>query len=740
MKTRSLLGWFWAVAAAGGLAAQTVSFVARRDYPAGTSPQSVAVADFNGDSKPDVAVVNRDSRNVSVLLGNGDGSLQPARHSVAGAGPRGVATADFNGDGRLDLAVLNYYVSHVSVLLGNGDGTFQAPSSFSLSVTPSSLLAGDFNGDTIPDLVVLSEGEWLRSIHEDHVERLMGAVSILRGVGDGSFTAPENYHAGWGAFSIAAGDFNRDGALDLAVTNWGYLQEEGSGIYDWIYFPGTTVSVLFGQGDGTFAPRLEYPAGVGPVSVAAGDVNGDGNLDLAVVRSPWDTPGGTSVLLGDGGGGFDPPRDVVGGASYVTLADVTGDGHLDLVQGGGTVVVVPGNGDGTFRAGSIFHAAGAAWAVAAADLNADGRADLAVAAGLSFVTILLNRGDGSMIETPVFANGSGTYSIVAADFDADGNPDVASANSGSNDVSLLMGRGDGSFQPLRNFPVVDGQVAILAADFNGDGRLDLAMAHWGQSISVLLGNGDGSFQAARNSLIAGHPKGIATGDFNRDGNLDLAVATWGFGPPGSVSVLLGNGDGTFRTTVSYVGGDYPRAVAAGDFNADGNVDLAVGGSSTLAIFLGRGDGTFQPGGTLTLPAAHGMAVADWNRDDRLDLAVAHPHQFGSISLLLGNGDGTFRAPVRLAAGSQTASVSAVDLNGDAKLDLVAANALSFNVSVFLGDGAGALLPAVHFGMGGYGGGLGATAAAADFNRDGKLDVAAANLSCACLSVLINNTP
>src|SRR5881397_2620325 len=189
--------------------AQTVSFIARGDLEVGTNPRSVAVGDFNGDGRLDLAVTNASSYDVpgtvSVLLGNGDGTFQSALSFAVGSNPLSVAVGDVNGDGRLDLAVANYYSNDVSVLLGNGDGTFQPARTFRVGTYPSSVVVGDFNGDGRPDLAVANGNS--------------NDVSVLLGNGDGTFQPALSFAAGTAPVSVAVGDINGDGRPDLAVAN-----------------------------------------------------------------------------------------------------------------------------------------------------------------------------------------------------------------------------------------------------------------------------------------------------------------------------------------------------------------------------------------------------------------------------------------------------------------------------------------------------------------------------------------
>ena len=290
----------------------------------GYSPVSVAVGDFNGDGKPDLAVVNYGSNYVTILLGNGDGTFTPSAYLYTGTDPIFAAVGDFNGDGKLDLAVANFGSYTVSIFLGNGDGTFntvaQSPAT---GIEPRSVAVGDFNGDGKLDLAVANEGS--------------DTVTILLGNGDGTFTPTADSPAtGTYPYSVAVGDFNGDGKLDLAVAN------EGS----------DTVTILLGSGDGEFTPAASPATGSGPVSVAAGDFNGDGKLDLAVTNYYSDT---VTILLGNGDGTFAPAASPGTGANpnSVAVGDFNGDGKLDLAvanYGSATVTILMGNGDGTFTA------------------------------------------------------------------------------------------------------------------------------------------------------------------------------------------------------------------------------------------------------------------------------------------------------------------------------------------------------------------------------------------------------
>ena len=731
-------------------AAQTVSFITRRDLAVGSLPRSVSVGDFDGDGIVDMAVANAGGSlefyrgSISVLLGKSDGTFQPAVTFGAGVQSWSVTVADFNGDGKLDLAVANaghraerccpFNRGSVSVLLGNGDGTFQAALDFAAGPSPRSVAVGDINGDGKLDLVVANWG-WPGD---------PGNVSVLLGNGDGTFQAPLNIGAGDFPVSVAVGDFNGDGKLDLAVAN---QNDPGPG----------TVSVLLGIGDGTFLPAVAFRAGTYPTYVAASDVNGDGRLDLVVADGASNT---VAVLLGTGTGIFLPPQAFAAGQFpiSVAVADLNGDGHPDLAVAdysywSAAVSVLLGNGDGAFRAAASFRVGSFGTSVAVGDFNRDGRPDLAVAnLNSANVSVLPGYGDGTFEDAASFPAGSYPSSVVTGDFNGDGKLDMAVANAGFpsggdiGSVSLLLSKGDGTFQPALNLVTGTSPHSVAVGDFNGDGKLDLAVANAGYpaggdpgSVSVLLGNGDGTFQAALKVAAGTSPYSVVVGDFNGDGKLDLAVANNGnfSGDSGGVSMSLGNGDGTFQSAVSFAAGSHPSYVAVGDFNGDGKLDLVVNSWSGVLALLGNGEGTFQAATNVADSGVYSVAVGDFNGDGKLDLAVTNGSgRNNNVSVLLGNGDGTFRAGMSFPVGYSPYSIVVGDFNGDGAQDLAVASTDQNDVSLLLGKGDGTFQAVGVFGAGLYPWSM----TAGDFNGDGKLDLAVANTNSNDVSVLINSTP
>jgi hypothetical protein len=333
--------------------------------------------------------------------------------------------------------------------------------------------------------------------------------------------------------------------------------------------------------------------------------------------------------------------------------------------------------------------------VAVADFNGDGKLDLAVPVysiftQMSDVNILLGNGDGSFTPGSAFPlTGQNVNNAAVADFNGDGKPDLAISLPDAGQVQVLLGNGDGTFTPMPPISA-DGIFVVATGDFDGDGRADLVLVNPGPgTLTILLGNGDGTFRMKATVSVAGGPQAIAVGDFNGDGKADFAVVDYS---EDAVTVLLGNGDGTFQEVPSSPKtGFEPAAIAAGDFNGDGILDLAVTNLNdgnpdpgSVTVLLGNGDGTFTPTAESPVTGAvpNSVAVADFNGDGKADLVTGDAGS-NTATVLLGNGDGTFAAPQNPRAGTNPLFVAAGDFNGDGLPDLAAANNTSNSVTVLL---------------------------------------------------------
>jgi hypothetical protein len=355
---------------AGNPLASDGTFGSPTTYATTSGPQGIALADFNGDGHLDMATPDYTTASVSVRLGNGDGTFGARTTLAAGSAPTFIAASDLNGDGNQDLAVVNY-THQITILLGNGDGTFQAGSGYGVHTQPRSLAIGDLNGDGVPDVAVANV-----TSYPDPADNFY--LSVLIGNGDGTFQSQVKYIAGAGPISVAMGDLDGDGNLDLAAAN--------------VY--GNSVSVFLGNGDGTIQAPVNYAAGTNPAGVAIGDLNSDGNLDVVVGNATSST---VSVFLGNGDGTLASQVTYAAGAGAddVTLSDLNGDSHLDMVvannqANSGSVFL--GVGDGTFLEQVTYSTGPNPTQIAVGDVNEDGRPDL-VTSVYSANTVSIRLGD-----------------------------------------------------------------------------------------------------------------------------------------------------------------------------------------------------------------------------------------------------------------------------------------------------------------------------------------------------------
>lgn len=331
--------------------------------------------------------------------------------------------------------------------------------------------------------------------------------------------------------------------------------------------------------------------------------------------------------------------------------------------------------------------------------------------------------------------------VAVGDFNNDGNPDLAAVSALDNNVYIRLGNGDGTFGLAVSYPTGSDPRYIAVGDLNGDGKPDLITANFNTyygpgacDVSVLLGKGDGTFNAKVDYTVGWGPSSIAIGDFNLDGHPDLAVPNY---YSNDVSILLGNGDGTFGTKEDYPAGTGSGFVAVGDFNGDSKPDLAVAnrwpGITNISVLIGSGDGTFGSAVSYTAGTRpYFIAVDDFNGDGKPDLAVSN-NTSNDISVFIGEGDGTFPAPVSYPAVTGPSCVITGDFNGDGKPDLATSNHGSPGVSIFPGVGDGTFGAKQDY----TAGTISSVVASTDFNRDGFADLAVSNYGSSEISILLN---
>lgn len=521
--------------------------------------------------------------------------------------------------------------------------------------------------------------------------------------------------------------------------------------------PCTTAEICLG---GLCSARILQPSGTFPAagvaagaSIASGDLNRDGKLDLVDPRNV-----GISILLGDAAGGFTEGTALAATTTpfATALGDFNGDGKLDLavaldsISGINNVKTYLGQGDGTFQAPQTYSASAEPRAIAVADLNRDGRLDLAIANwnsnGVSPVTILLGSAGGGFVPGTTFSVGQNPADIVAEDFNLDGIIDLAVPSYWENHVQVRIGNGSGGFTFGSVTYGIPRPMSLASGDFNGDGRLDLVTANESESasLSILLGNA-GGFNEAPGSpmMLPGVPRYVTVGDLDGDGTLDLAVT----GFTNDLTLLLGNGSGQFSLAPasSYAMGTALASVVLGDFNRDGSLDAAASVANSVSVLLNHTIKEADPallvqaaGSPVTLGTSPYMgALADFDRNGKLDIAVPN-RSSNNTTILLANGSGGFSqaAGSPVPVGTGPVSAAAGDFNRDGMSDLAIANFSSNNVTVLLGDGSGGFAPALGSPV--AVGQFPQSLTAADFDKDGRLDIAVANASSDNVTILVGN--
>jgi hypothetical protein len=654
--------------------------------------------------------------------GNGAIESVPDDADVAPGGQKCAANSCKDGLQMTTNAPVGTPCGAASGLVCNGIGDCSAPTCggtvgfpglpvLETGRAPDAVVAADLNGDGIPDLAAANE--------------VGGDVSVFLGLGKGRFAAAASYPSGGAPSAIAAADFDGLNGLDLAVTN---------GKDD-------SVSVLFNQGNGSFGAPVQYAVSYDPFAVAAADVNEDNKPDIVVSSN---LSGTISVLHNQGDGSFAPAE--VYDASLpgpIAVIDVDGDTKQDLVVGGylygfHSIEVLLNLGNGSFGPPSQYGEGRLTASIAVADLNGDGKPDLAVTHLLKgdqnvledYVGVFLNNGNGTFVDVADYPIDGVLTSIVAADFSQDGAIDLAVTSETSGRMFVLHNQGAGAFGAPIEHAVGAEPSSLAAADLDGDGKTDLSVANKASdNLHVLLNQGGGTFpsRSGVTTTVAGmngHTTVLAVADLNGDGLPDLVAGAENIDGE-EVIVLLSQGDGSFAELERHEA-KYLNSIVAADLDGDGLPDLALGSGASggLRVLRNKGAGSFEPWDQPFKATSLFVAAAkDLNADGKPDLLLLE----SGLSVVLNQGGGTFADPVPYELGGYAGAVAVADFNGDDSPDLAAVvweyvDMTGF-VRVFFNQGDGTFGGAADYSVGDPPGSI----VAADLNGDGKTDLALSTL-------------
>ena len=663
--------------------------------------------------------------------------LYPTQFFSTLNGPSAVVSADLTGNGHKDLIEIGSDQT-IAVLMNQGDGTFKSPTAYYVAGnTPEALAVADVNGDGKPDIIVLN-----------NVDK---TVSVLLGKGDGTFVAQTaveaanqkgrpapSYAVGTNPLSLTVADLNGDGKPDIAVANAN----------------DATLSILFGNGDGTFKSQTTVPTGAGPSFVTVADMNNDGKPDLLVINSIDDDFG---VLRGRGDGTFmamttsrlGPLRGFTTFQSMV-VEDFNHDGNKDVVittsdLNADSAYFFLGDGHGNFGTARTLFTGAQTTYLAAADLNGNGNLDL-IAGSFSNNSLRVMFGNslggfsaGKDYPASGISSGLTVQAFVVDDFRGTGKPDIAVINSTGSFIQLLYNDGNGGFHQANSYATGSTPTDIQSADLNGDGHMDIVEINSADgTLGVRLGNGDGTFQALTTYQVGANPQRLVLADVNGDGKLDAITVNYG---DNTASVLLGNGDGTFQTARTVDVGPNPVDLAVADMDQDGKLDLIVANSvvNTVSILRGKGTGDFFPRVTYVADSQiNALAVGDVDHDGFPDVVTLG----GNVAVLRNDRKGGLVEPVLDNSGNSVDLYSAIgvrialaDVNHKGNLDMLITDYSNSQLTVLLGNRLGYFtrIPSVFPTCSNP-----RSLALADLNADGNIDVAVSCAGSSSVGVMLGN--
>lgn len=694
---------------------QGIDFEGVRLYATGKAPRDLFVGDFQGDGRPDFAVCESGAARVSVRIGAAGGQFVAQAPVAVGALPSGLVGGDFDGDGDLDLAVANSGSNSVSLLLGDGHGAFPVRRDMPLAACPLGLLLAEVTGDGVPDLVLRMGGP----------QRLQ----VLVGGGNGTFTAGTSWVLPADFYDLAAGDVDGDGRTDLLATcpTDGRVYRfagQPSGLADPVAFsPGVgphgidlgdydkdghldlavteavvegRVGLLRGEGTGSFGTATVLEGNTLPHQVRFADLEGDGDLDVVALSR---TAGTLLVARNRGTGSFARPLVVFADANQTGVAGVVG--HLGLRL---------------------------------ADMDADDDLDACFVSQTDDLVLVTRQDEeGNFLEPRLDA--TSPMDLFAVDLNRDGGIDLVTTDASNRSVGVRLGDGRGHFGALRSFPTGAsggiGQGAL--GDMNRDTLLDLVVpCDSERKLYVMLGDGAGAFGTPATypmADVASHAfMKVQLGDLDRDGDLD-AVLPNALGD--NVSLFKNDGTGRLSERVDLVTGQGPNSVEVGDVDGDRRLDLVVSNYKDVKVAICYGDGNGAFPTRTTVDGTGYLKLHDLDGDRDLDLFVLTPPE-GRFSLRLNDGQGRFGEPQEhLVPGGEPYRVEVADIDGDQVQDVLIATLTRESIQLYAGVGDGSLREPVEFQTGTSPGNF----AVRNLDLDGIPDMAVLNTLNHSLSLL-----
>ncbi|MBK8984235.1 MAG: T9SS type A sorting domain-containing protein [Ignavibacteria bacterium] len=717
------------------------------EYTNGRFPHVADIGDLNNDGLKDIVIGQFAlDPGFKVILNNGNGGYSLPVHYPAVKGTECIRIADLNNDGYNDIVLTNSgtfygfgdavswdWGNSISVFLNNGNGTFTAHQEIVTALHPEKLEIIDFDNDSDIDIAVANFGR----------AGLPGnTVTLLENNGTGTFSIKQNIVVPNYPFRVSAGKINNDNLIDLVV---GHESSEKT--------------ILINNGDGFNSP-VPF-GGVRPTGYNLGgnmdlvDIDNDSFDDLVFFDSWGSSTDYINIYKNDGNGNFSNYEEYsyptfLGSGDQCYYADLNNDGWLDMIsasfngQSGRGFFIFESNGTGGFLPVKIYSSGMGSSAALCDDVNQDGFKDVLIVDYTMSVNVHLNKGDATFAENPFYQIEGSSEDIEAGDINLNGHIDIiTSSDDGvATDISVLLNNGDGTFAShytISRTGVDEGGAHAKLRDMNGNGypdvlfvspsnnlsyqafiafnntnggfnyplTLPVASCGWGDVDAVdidndidldiviseflacvsvpesgkrlffLKNNGDGTFQPPYVKVIGSNPHSFTTGDFNQDGNIDLATAHFGpYGYRNFIQIHIGDGTGDFSAPVTKIVGYGPHDIITADFNNDGILDIATGntgtdgiGVETMSVLLGNSNGTFQDAVTYDAPyssmllGVSGMAAADIDHDGDPDILLAN-QTGGDLAVYINDGFGNFQHLYRVGTGYRPRGIAYKDFTGD----------------------------------------------------------------------------